>query len=291
MDLLWLIGVMVVALALLWVFRKKSAKAEVDRLVQRGGLPPEPELVAGALRWHERRQGVLVGGTLIGVLVGGAIIVLADQALEIDLVASDGLDVRLLTWMLAAAAAAGGVTSLLHSYRSVLAVRDDGPRIAALRQRRLTDYLSPVEVAVHYSAVLLPLVAVALGLVVLGSDDHPSSGWILIVSGLMAVPLCVAGLWLQRLALEVNQTSSGEAELRWQEALRAATLRDLGVGVVSVSWLLGASVPLSFEWPSDVPGFVEPIAAGLFVLAMAALCVVWSIAASRRGLQRAQRVA
>jgi hypothetical protein len=291
MDLLWLVAVMTLALAVLWAFRKKSAKAEVDRLVTLGGLPPEPGLVASALRWHERRQVIMIVGTLFGVLAGGAVIVLADLALDIDLVASEGLDVRLMTWMFAAAAAAGGVATLLHSYRSVLAARTDGPRAAALRPRQLDDYLSPIEIAVHRGAVVLPLAAVGLGVVVLGGSDHPASGWILVASGLIAVPLCVAGLWLQQLALRVNQSSGGEVELRWQEALRAATLRDLGTAIVTVSWLLGTSVPLSFEWPSDVPGFVEPVAMVLFAVATAALCLIWGIAASRRGLQRIHRVA
>lgn len=291
MDLLWLVGIMVLALVVVWLFRKKAAKAEVDRLVDRGGLPPEPELVASALRWHEQRQRILILGTLIGTLAGGAVIVLADQVVEIDLVASDGLDVRLLTWMLAAAAAAGGVATLLQSYRSVRAAGSDGPRAAALRPRQLSDYLSPIEIAIHRGVVLLPLAAVGLGVVVLSGSDHPASGWILVVSGLIAVPLWMAGLWLQQLALRINQSSGGESELRWQEALRAATLRDLGAAVATVSWLLGASVPLSFQWPSDVPGFVEPVASGLFVVAMAAMCVIWGIAASRRGLQRVQRVA
>jgi hypothetical protein len=291
MDLLWLVGTMAFALVLLLIFHKKAAKAEVDRLVTRGGLPPEPELVASALRWHERRQVIMIAGTLIGVVVGGVIVVIADLVLEIDLVASDGLDVRLLTWVLAAAAAVGGGATLLHSYRSVLAARTGGPRTAALRPRQLSDYLSPIEIAIHRGAVLLPLAAVGLGVVVLIGSDHPASGWILIASGLIAVPLWVVGLWLQQLALRVNQDSRGEIELRWQEALRAATLRDLGSAVVTVSWLLGAGVPMSFQWPSDIPGFVEPVTTGLFLVAMAALCVIWSVAASRRGLQRVQRVA
>ncbi|WP_425829646.1 hypothetical protein [Kribbella sp. DT2] len=282
---------MTFGLVLLLIFHKKAAKAEVDRLVNRGGLPPVPELVSSALRWHERRQLITIGGTLAGVLAGGAVIVIADQVVDIDLVASDGLDVRLLTWMLAAAAAVGGGATLLHSYRSVLAARAGGPRTAALRPRQLSDYLSPIEIAIHRGAVLLPLAAVGLGVVVLAGSDHPASGWILIASGLIAVPLWVVGLWLQQLALRVNQASGGEVELRWQEALRAATLRDLGSAVVTVSWLLGASVPMSFQWPSDIPGFVEPATTGLFLVAIAALCVIWTIAASRRGLQRVQRVA
>lgn len=291
MDLLWLAGMMVFALAVLWTQRKKAARREVDRLVERGGLPPEPELVASALSWQQRRQEVLVLGTLVGALAGGAVLLLADLGLDLNLVPDDGLDIRLLSWMFVVAAAAGGVATLLHGYRTVRASRSDGPRTATLRPRRLSDYLSPVEIAVHYGVVVVPLIAVGLGIIVLGSADRPERGWILIVSGLAGVVLWGAGLVLQRMALRVNQASGGQAELHWQEALRAATLRDLGGAVITVSWLLGASMPLSFDWPRDAPGFVEPLSLALFVASLGLIGLVSLVSVSRRGLRRVQRVA
>lgn len=290
MDVLWVAAPMVIVTLVLWTQRRKAAKTEVDRLVSRGGLPPEPDLVDSALRWYERRQEVLLLGVLAGTLGAPAIVVLAYLGMDIGFETGAVLDVRLLSWMLAAAAAAGGIATLGLSYRTVRASRTDGPRTAALRPRQLNDYLSPIEIAIHYGAIVLPLAAIGLGIVVLGSSDHPARGWILIGSGLAAVPLWGSGVLLQRMALRVNQPSGRAAELHWQEALRATTLRDLGSSMITVSWLLGASVPMSFQWPADAPDFVEPFSIALFVISIGLLCVTWTVAASRRGLRRVQRV-
>lgn len=290
MDLAWVMAMLVGASAVLWMQRGKAAQREVDRLVGRGGLPPDPDLVEPALRWLRRRQETVILGVLTGTLAGGLIVLLIDQVVDIKLVDNTGLDVRLLTWLLGVTAAVGGFATLAHSYRTVRASQGVGPRTAALRPRRLSDYLSPVEIAIHHGAVAVPLIAAGLGVVVLGSADHPERGWILVISGLLAVPLCAAGLLLQRMALGVHQPSGREAELRWQEALRATTLRDLGSAVVTVSWLLGAAIPLAFEWPHDVPGFVGPLDLVLFGVSLLAVVVVSLVALSRRGLQRVQRV-
>jgi hypothetical protein len=289
-DVLWIVAMMVVATGIMWTQRRKMAKTEVDRLVTRGGLPPEPELVESALHWYERRQAVLLLGLLVGVLAAGAIVVLAYLGMDMGFETGAVIDVRLLTWLVAAAAAAGGIATLGLSYRTVRASRTDGPRMAALRPRRLSDYLSPIEIGIHYGSIVLPLAAIGLGIVVLGSNDKPVRGWILIGSGLAAIPLCAVGAALQRMALRVNQPSGREAELHWQEALRATTLRDLGSSMVTVSWLLGASIPMSFQWPADVPAFAEPLSEVLFLVAVGLMCVMWGVAASRRGLQRVQRV-
>jgi hypothetical protein len=289
-DVLWVVAMMAFATGLMWTQRKKSARTEVNRLVDRGGLPPEPDLVESALRWYEHRQEVLLLGLLAGTLAAGGIVVVTYLGMDIGFETGAVVDVRLLSWLLAAAAAAGGIATLGLSYRTVRASRTDGPRMAALRPRRLRDYLSPIEIAIHYGAIVLPLAAIGLGILVLGSNDHPARGWILIGSGSAAVPLWASGLLLQRMALRVNQPSGREAELRWQEAMRATTLRDLGSSAITVSWLLGASIPMSFQWPSDVPGFAEPLSVVLFVVAVGLMCVMWAVAASRPGLRRVQRV-
>ncbi|MEV0798529.1 hypothetical protein AB0I34_12605 [Kribbella sp. NPDC050281] len=45
MDVVWLVAMMVMATGLMWTQRRKAAQTEVNRLVGRGGLPPEPDLV------------------------------------------------------------------------------------------------------------------------------------------------------------------------------------------------------------------------------------------------------
>jgi hypothetical protein len=89
-----------------------------------------------------------------------------------------------------------------------------------------------------------------------------------------------------------------EAALEWyrrrQEILILGVLAGVLIAsrrVLTVSWLLGAAMPMSFEWPSDVPGYVEPLATVLFLVSVALWCTALMVAASRRGLQRVQRVA
>lgn len=290
-DVLWLVAALVLMSVVLWVQRRKAAQREVDRRVERGGLPGDRDLVEVALEWYRRRQEILILGVLAGVLVAGAAVVLVHLGIDLGFVPGTALDARLLTWLLAATAAFGGFATLINGYRTVRASRADGPRLAALRPRKSSDYLSPVEIAIYDGCVVLPLVGAALGVVVLGTNDHPERGWILIGSGLAAVVVWAIGLLLMRTALRVNQPSGREAELRWQEAFRATTLRDIGSAVLTVAWLLGAAMPMSFEWPSDVPGYVSPLATVLFLVSVGLWCTALMVAASRRGLQRVQRVA
>jgi len=290
-EVLWVVGLMVVSSGILWTQRRRAAQREVARRIERGGLPGERDLVEAALEWYRRRQEILILGVLAGVLIAGAAVVLVHLGMDLGFVPGAVLDIRLVSWLLAATAAFGGFATLINGYRTVRASRADGPRLAALRPRRLSDYLSPIEIAIYQGCVVVPLVGAALGLVVLGTNDHPARGWILIASGLAGVVVWAIGLLLTRTVLGVNQSSGREAELRWQEALRATTLRDIGSAVLTVSWLLGAAMPTSFDWPSDVPGYVEPLATVLFLVSVGLWCTALMVAASRRGLQRVQRVA
>jgi hypothetical protein len=282
------IEIMLLGAALvMFLDRRKFAVRETNRLVAHGGLPTDPELVEAARRWYVRRQVVVLSGLVVGALVGGAAILIAKRGWDL----ASELDVRLVSFLVAVAAATGGLASLAYSYKTVRMTRHDGPRTAALRPRRVADYLSPIELAIGYGAVLLPLVAVAMGAVVLGSNDHPARGWILVASGVAAVPLWGMGIFLQRKALGVNQQSSGADELRWQETLRATTLRDIASSGLTVCWLLGASVPMSFQWPSDAPGFLSPMATVLFLVSVGMLILSGVVGRSGRVLRRAQQVA
>jgi hypothetical protein len=284
------IEIMLLGLALvMFLDRRKLAVRETNRLVEHGGLPADPELVEAARQWYVRRQVVLVSGLVVGALVGGAAVLIAKKGWGLAL--ESELDMRLVAFLVAVAAAAGGLASLAHSYKTVRMTRLDGPRTAVLRPRRVGDYLSPIELAIEYGAVLLPLVAVAMGAVVLGSNDHPARGWILVASGVAAVPLWGMGIFLQRKALEVNQQSSGVDELRWQETLRATTLREIASSGLTVCWLLGATVPMSFQWPSDAPGFLSPLATVLFLVSVGMLILSGVVGRSGRVLRRAQQVA
>jgi hypothetical protein len=266
----WMLG-MTAAMVWAWFLRKSTARAEVGRWVQRGGLPAEPELVEVAQTWFQRRQATLVVGVWIGMMVGGIVL----------LIAGVGLDPAFLAWWFAAVILGGGIVTCVRSYRAVRKGRADGPRAAALRPRRLTDYLSTFEIWVQYGLIAVPLLAAALGLLALGSG-----GWVLVVGGLVAVPMTAAAFYLQRLSLQVSQPAGGEAELQWQKAFRAATLRDLGMVGICISWLLGAAAALSFDWPADVPGFVPPATYVLFLGSTVLIVASTVVSVSKLGLRR-----
>lgn len=276
---IWFVGFSVL-LALLWWQRKTAARKSVERLIERGGLSTEPRLVDAALAWHQRRQELLLIGVWVGVLVAAVALVVTGR----------GWDVQLITWSVAAAFAAGGFAALLHAYRSVRAARQDGLRTASLHQRRLTDYLSPIEVGIHLVAVVIPLVCISLGVVVLSSAGRSPRAWVLVISGAVAVLLWAGGVVLQRMTLKVNQPSAGASELRWQEALRGTALRDLGAVMLCVSWLLGAAVPLSFHWPSDVPHFVQPLSQLMFSGSVILVAILSFAGTNRHVLGRVRRV-
>ncbi|GAA0626882.1 hypothetical protein HPO96_36290 [Kribbella sandramycini] len=288
--MLVVLGVMVVALVIIWSQRKRAAEAEVNRLLRSGGLPADAELCESARLWFVRRQDIVVLGVLAGVVVTTVGLLVADLGFGADLVTGGELDLRLLTLLFAFVAALGGVATLVHGYRAVRLSRVEGARQAALRPRRLDDYLNPIEVFAHRVIVVVPLVCVGLGVVVLGSADRPARGWILIGSGVLAVLLWAGGVWLQRMALGVSQASGRPEQLLWQEALRAATLRDLGSAMIAVCWLLGAAVPSSFEWPADVPAAFEWVGFAMFLVSMGLICVTTAVAVSRWGLGRVRRV-
>ncbi|MFD7161657.1 hypothetical protein ACFV9C_44230 [Kribbella sp. NPDC059898] len=292
MELLWTVGVMVAVEVVLLMLRDRSARLEVERLIERAGLPAESRLVEAAVKWQRRRQTILLTGMLAGTLVAGGVVLLVHNGLHFGFASGDVFDKRLLSWLFAAAAVAGagGLATLAYNYRIVRSA-GGGQRAAALRPRRLADYLSPLEIAIQYSCLVLPLVGIGMGVVVLGTAEHPARGWILVVSGLVAVPSWALGLLLQRRALQVNQPAGDKAELLWQEALRASTLRDLGASVLTICWLLGAAFPMSFDWPPDAPHFVQRLAPVLFLVAAAMLFARGVVAASRRGLGRVQRIA
>ncbi len=268
----WMLG-MTAATILAWFVRKSAARAEVGRWVERGGLPglpAEPELVAAAQAWFQRRQASVLIGTWIGMMVGGVVL----------LIAGAGLDVVFLACWFAAVIFAAGIVTCVQSYRAVRKARADGPRAAALRPRRLADYLSEFEIWVQYGLIAVPVLVAALGLLALSSG-----GLLLVVGGLVAVPMMAAAFYLQRLLLHVSQPAGREAELQWQEVFRAARLRDLGAVGIWLSWLLGAAA-LSFDRPADVPGFVPTATYLLFGGSTILICASVVVSVTKHGLRR-----
>jgi hypothetical protein len=261
---------------LVWRQRAEVGLKEAYELVQ-AGLPNETELVQAAARRFERRQA----GAVIGAWLGGisALIVFASQGSPIIGVLWSGL---IGTFGVAVA------TCVFH-FRAVRAARRDGPRLARLGQRRLRDYLIWPEIVAQYGELVLPLVTAGVGALVLTGQDEPRIGWALVGAGVACLLICGIAHVLQRKVLALSQAASGESELRWAEALRAATLRDLSEMMMWACWLLGGATIIAVDLPSGLPTFVEPLSYVLFCGGIVVLVGARLSGAGKWGLRRSQR--
>jgi hypothetical protein len=178
---------------------------------------------------------------------------------------------------------------VLH-VRAVRSAKIDGPRTAFLRQRRLSDFLVWPEIVVQYGVLVLPLASGALGVLVLAGDERPHRGWLLVIAAVLSLLIYAAATILQRRVLGLNQVASEESELRWEEALRASTLRDLAGVMMMTCWLMGGVVAVSFDWPDGLPSYVQPVTYILFGGGIVAIGVVKLMSGTKWGLRRSQRV-
>ncbi len=264
--------------AVVWVWRDRKAIGLRDayRLVE-AGLPNERELVdAAAARFEQRQLVSTVGGAL-----GGAI--------GLGVVAYVGTALPGLIWSALIATFGVGLAICWMHFKSVSAARTAGPRAASLRPRRLTDFLVWPEVVVQYGALVLPLAAVWLGVLVVTGGERPGRGWALLGGAAVALAIYLIALVLQSRVLRLSQAATGELELRWEEAMRAATLRELSEVMTWSCWFLGAGAAISFDYPASVPSFVEPLMLVLFGLGVVVMGVAQVLGATKWGLRRSQR--
>lgn len=269
-----MIGVTVTAV-LVWRQREELGLKKAYDLVN-AGLPNETELVQAAAKQFRQRQAA----STIGSWLGGATALIVLAIVHSPIV---GLLWSVVAGMFGVAVAVYGV-----HLRTVRAARREGPRLARLGQRRLRDYLVWPEIAGQYVALVLPVAAVAIGVLVLVDHDDPRIGWTLAGVPVVGLLISAAALVLQRRVLRLSQSAGGESELRWEEAMRAATLRDLGEVIIWSCWLLGGGTAVSVSLPAGMPSFAEPLTLVLFcggvvVMGMAAL------ASGKWGLRRSQR--
>lgn len=269
----------VVVGGLLYLMRKSTARDEVWRLVNTGGLPKDGKLIAAAQqRLVEQQAAFAVGFAGAGVAVAGIL----------SLAATDRFR-TVFIWTLMAMVAGGGVGSYLQHFRTVRAARPGGPRAARLQPRRLADYLTRREIVAQYVLLVLPLFAIALGVLALTTaDEHAGRGWALVIPAMVAMPFGALGSYLQRRILALNQPASGVDELRWQEALRADALRAMAKIVVGVGWLFGSFAILTFEWPPGVPAYAAPVGWILFLVGLVFQVLISSAVDSSGALRRSQ---
>jgi len=280
-EVWWLLGMCSFASVVSFRLRRRRAEQEVGRLIDRAGLPTDRVLVAGAAQHFVRRHGALAIGAW-----GGGVAGVVPYALL-------GATPTALAWFAACTLVGTGVGACLLHLRTLRSARAPGPRVASLRPRRLSDFLTPAELAVQYGMLTLPLVTAVLGVYALTGGDHPRRGWALLAAATTAVLVMAGATALQRWILRANQPAGEEAALRWEEALRAAMLRDVSAVAVGSSWALGGLTGFSAVtgWAEQFAGPWTSVAVGLYLIGT--LAVVWTTLVgtySRRTLGRFQQV-
>ena len=263
-----------------WMYlrRATAARRETAKFLERAGLPFEPELIAATQARFEQRQKAFAIGGVVGSIPGTAIFIWLDAG------------PTALAWWAAFLVAGIGLGVCVLYAAAVRAGRADGPRTAALRQRRLVDFLSPAQVVLQYGFLLLPAITAVLGIRIL--IDGNRTGWGLIAAAVGAVLLVAGAAALQRWVLQVNQPAGQVVELRWSEAMRAVMLRDLAAVTVGASWALGAGTVATAvrDRSDDFPAFMEPVAYSVYLVST--LVFVWMAGAASTGrtLRRSQQV-
>lgn len=142
-------------------------------------------------------------------------------------------------------------------------------RLVSLRRRELRDYLTPTELRLVQVSVLVPVLAVALGVMttVQGGSER-SLGYLQIASGLLALVVGLVARPLGRWSLTSATDVSTAGGLVWAEMLRGVLLRDVVSGLWGVATIASGAVPV-FAWASgDQPAAVDVLGAVVVVLAM-----------------------
>lgn len=204
--------------------RGRSVPGEMQRLAKVAQLP-DPGSDASTVR---DRLASRYAGRIIGVAVVG---VFALAAIAINSTDHD-FPLWIVIFLPVGHAIGTAVGNLLAATRS-----GDAPRVATLRRRELTDYVTPAEVRGAQLASALPALAVVLGLFTLGTTTSSmTSGVIVAVAGVASL-LAVAGTWVLsgRTLTQAVEATTPEG-LQWNGVMRSTLLRDL----VSAVTMFGA---------------------------------------------------
>ena len=254
-----IIAVVLGALSFVPLFLQARAETVAYRL----DIPlPESQYHTVRTRLARRYRGIAIGG-----LLGATIAVVTIPAPPAG---SDGFDAVLLVIGLVFTGMALGV-SVASAWRPV--ARDPGAvTMARVEAVRLSDYIAPIELqgarVVVGASVVLVIVALARGM-------GPSTALAAVLSGLSIASLVFFEVFGRRVVARPQPASTPE-ELKWDDALRSAVLRDivtapLGLGAYSVLLVI-----LGFIGTADLGS------AGLIGLALAIIAAAISATRPQR---------
>lgn len=272
------IGAVLVRLA--WRRRGTWAAAELQRFSTATGLP-DPGADRDVVL---ERIGARLGGRLLGV---SAVTVIAALLMAGELSSGEsgsGLWLLLIPF--------GHVVGTALGHLRPVGMRADEPRVAALRERSLSDYVTAPEIRIAQFCAALPVLTIALALLhLVAGTPSPTPALVAIAAGIFALVLVA---WLTVLigrALRQHIATRGPTGLAWAELLRAQMLRDLVGGAAFAGWFGGAFVLLwgvTSSW-RGFPDWYLPVAVSVMVVSVAALLVAFVIGAHDKALGWARK--
>ena len=210
------------------------------------GLPlPEHMVPAVSERIRRRQHGMMMGGTT-GIVVATLIYIVFFNN-------NDGAAPALVFFLAGAGSALGGAWAIAGHHPTA---QTTGPTIARMRAVELSDYLTKGE-RFGFRAVPQALLVGGIGGYFLLSilPDIPGFNSTIIGCGLAVVSLAVWGVsyYASRQILAAPARSASELELAWDDAERAAGLRqvaNLSVAAACLSqlfWLILIAEALLFD--------------------------------------------
>ncbi len=273
----FLVGAVVVG-GVLWRRREGWAAQEIRTFGHAKGLPDPAE----DLDWVVQRVRARLGGRLAGAVVG-FVVAVPVVGLSSDRVGTSGRYLMLVPLF--------GVLGTCVGHMWPVARALTSRRVAALRERRVSDYVTRVELWSAGICGALPLVPLVLGGLLWARGNSASTAVVLsLVFVIASMAAIVAMLLLTRRALAQNVQTRGASGLAWAELLRAQMLRDL-VGGVTVLGAVGGALVLFFGvadgW-RDYPDWYIPAMVVTTVLGGAALLAGLAAAAADTDLRWAR---
>jgi len=214
-------------------------------------------------RLMARQRGAAIGGILLTAL--------AAAAFQWELGVDNDSDQTGL-FIVGAAFAGIGIGASVAALAARVAADPDRVRVARSNAVTVRDYVAPLELVGARSVVIAAVVALIVGAVLAatGSDIGLYPIAVFAVSG--AVSLAVFEVVSRRI-VDRPQPAGSTAELVWDDAVRASTLRDL----VTAPLALGAYCLIFGVFGvtgTGAPVLVVTIVGGIFVAALVAAAIV-----------------
>lgn len=271
----WLALIAAIAvLTPVWMRRPRT----IGRFARTVGLPldgdEELERAVGERLRSRARWGAL--GTLVGIAACVPIVLSGALSTHSDW----GVGIAPYAWivLLGVLLAGRGIGVAISILPAPPEVRRHGPRVARLPRPTVADYVAPIERTGARALVAIGLLlAVSVGLmpIELGPKLLVGAAELGALAALVAVELVSAALVAR------PQPAVSEQLLRWDDALRAQTLRDL----VSVSLMFGAlavfaAATTGLTWAGSLgdAGMITVNVAGNLLILASLVVLAFSIA-------------